>query len=162
MRTPQLIGLMALASIWGASFMFIKVMLEEMGPLAVAWVRLGGGAALMLAVVAAKRTRLPRGARRWLDIAVVGLLGSALPYVLIPWGERRIDAGLAGVLNSAMPLFVAVLAHRVLIEERLDRMRLLGLGLGVVGVLVVIGPELVEVRSGSTQGQLAVVLAALS
>ena len=54
MRTPQLIGMIALASIWGASFMFIKVMLDGIGPIAIAWVRLGGGAALVLAVAAAR------------------------------------------------------------------------------------------------------------
>ncbi len=67
--TPQLIGLVALAAIWGASFMFIKVMLEEMGPVAIAWVRLGGGAALVLAVAAWRRPglragRAPGGRRR--------------------------------------------------------------------------------------------------
>lgn len=161
MRTPQLIGLIALASIWGASFMFIKVMLDGMGPIAIAWVRLGGGAALVLAVAAARGARLPRGARVWFDIALLALLSSAIPLVLIPWGEQEIDSSLAGVLNGAMPLFVAVLAHRFLAGERLTGARSVGLALGFAGVMVVIGPDLLDVASESTQGQLAVVAATL-
>ena len=164
MRSPQLIGLIALATIWGASFMFIKVMLDDIGPIAVAWVRLGGGAALVLAVAAARgarEARLPRGGRAWLDIALLALLSSAIPLVLIPWGEQEIDSSLAGVLNGAMPLFVAVLAHQFLAGERLNGPRSMGLALGFAGVVVVIGPDLLDVASESTQGQLAVVAATL-
>ena len=162
MRTPQLIALVALAAIWGASFMFIKVMLEEMGPVAVGWVRLGGGAAVLFAVLGARRTALPRAPRRWADIAVVGLLGTAIPFVLIPWGEQEIDSGLAGVLNASMPLFVVVLAAAARVDEPISRARAGGLALGFVGVIVVIGPDLLEIASAGTQGQLAVVVASLS
>ncbi|MDP6606817.1 MAG: DMT family transporter [Dehalococcoidia bacterium] len=162
MRAPQLIGLIALAAIWGASFMFIKVMLDEMGPVAVGWVRLVGGASLLLAVVAARRTPFPRGGRRLWDFLVLGALASAVPFFLIPWGEQRIDSGLAAVLNASMPLFVAPLAHRFLVVERLIPRRALGLALGFVGVVVVIGPDLLDVARDSTRGQLAVVLASAS
>ena len=155
--TPQLIGLVALAAIWGASFMFIKVMLEEMGPVAIAWVRLGGGAALVLAVAAWRRRRLPRSARHWRDVCVVALLSSAIPLVLIPWGEQEISSQLAGILNGAMPLWVALFAHAFLASERLHRMETLGLAIGFAGTAVVIGPDVLDVASASTQGALAVV-----
>ena len=155
--TPQLIGLVALAAIWGASFMFIKVMLEEMGPVAIAWVRLGGGAALVLAVAAWRRRRLPRSARHWRDVCVVALLSSAIPLVLIPWGEQEISSQLAGILNGAMPLWVALFAHAFLASERLHRMATLGLAIGFAGTAVVIGPDVLDVSSASTQGALAVV-----
>ncbi len=155
--TPQLIGLVALAAIWGASFMFIKVMLEEMGPVAVAWVRLGGGSALVLAVAAWRRPGLPRSARHWRDVCVVALLSSAIPLVLIPWGEQEISSQLAGILNGAMPLWVALFAHAFLASERLHRTAMLGLVLGFAGTAVVIGPEVLDVASASTQGALAVV-----
>ena len=161
MRTPQLIGMITLASIWGASFMFIKVMLDGIGPIAIAWVRLGGGATLVLAVAAARGAYLPRGGRVWLDIALLALLASAIPLVLIPWGEQEIDSALAGVLNGAMPFFVAVLAHQFLAGERLNGPRSVGLALGFAGLVVVIGPDLLDVASESTQGQLAVVVATL-
>ncbi len=160
MRTPQLIGLIVLSLIWGASFMLIKVMLEEMGPLAVAWLRLGGGSLFVL-VFAGRRLR-SLGLRRWGDVLVQGALSSAIPFVLIPWGEQHIDSSLAAILNAAMPLFVVPLAHVVLVDERMTRLRTAGIALGFAGVAVVIGPDLLEIAKSSTQGQLAVVLASLS
>ena len=160
MRTPQLIGLIALSLIWGASFMFIKVMLEEMGPVAVAWVRLGGGSLLLL-VVAAPRLR-SLSVRRLGDLLVLGALSSAIPFMLIPWGEVRIDSSLAAILNAAMPLFVVPLAHIALVDERMTRLRTAGIAVGFAGVVVVIGSDLLDIARSSTQGQLAVVLASAS
>ncbi len=158
---PQLVAIAVLAAIWGGSFMAIKVMLEEMGPVAIAWVRLGGGAALILAVVAVQRTHIPRDGRYWTDVAVVAVLAAAIPLVLIPWGERAISSQLAGLLNGTTPLWVALLAHAALPAERLDRRATLGLAIGFVGVLAVIGPDVFDVGNSSTQGALAVVLATL-
>lgn len=159
MRMSHVVGLFALAAIWGASFMFVEVALTAMGPVAVGWVRLGGGALLLLTLAAVRGARLPHGARSWFDVAMVGLLASAAPLVLIPWGQQAITSGLAGVLNGAMPLFVALLAHHFLPAERLSATRSFGLVLGFVGLVVLIGADLLDVASESTQGQLAVVLA---
>ena len=160
--TPQLIGLFVLASIWGSSFMFIKVMLDEVSPVAVGWMRLGGGALLIAIVVAVRRTALPRDARYWRSVLLVGALGSAIPFVLIPWAEQEISSQLAGILNGAMPLWAALLAHLALVEERIDRFGVSGLLLGFVGLAIVIGPGVLDVRDASTQGALVVLLAALS
>jgi len=160
--TPQLIGLFTLASIWGASFMLIKLMLEEVSPVAVGWMRLGGGALLIMIVAAVRRTALPRDGRYWRSVLMVGALGSALPFVLIPWAEQEISSQLAGILNGAMPLWAVLLAHLALVEERIDRFGLLGLLLGFVGLAIVIGPGVLDVRDGSTQGALVMLLAALS
>jgi drug/metabolite transporter (DMT)-like permease len=159
-RTPQLIGLIVLSLIWGSSFMLIKVMLEEMGPIAVAWLRLGGGSLFVLVFAARQLHHLKP--RRWGDLLVQGALSSAIPFMLIPWGEERIDSSLAAILNAAMPLFVVPLAHIVLVDERITRLRTIGVALGFVGVVVVIGPDLLEIGKSSTQGQLAVVLASAS
>ncbi len=157
--TPQLLGIVTLAAIWGASFMFIKVMLAEMGPVAIAWLRLLGGAVLVLALAFARGARWPASRGYWLDTVVVAVLASAVPLVLIPWGERSISSQLAGLLNGAMPLWTALLATAFLPAERMDGSRVLGLGLGFAGVLVVIGPDVLHPGAASTQGALAVVLA---
>jgi len=158
---PQLVGIVALAVIWGGSFMAIKVMLDQLGPVAIAWLRLGGGALLILGVVAAQRTHVPSTARYWANVTVVAVLAAAVPLVLIPWGERSISSQLAGLLNGTTPLWVALLAHGALPAERLDRRAALGLAIGFLGVLAVIGPDVFDVRNSSTQGALAVVLATL-
>lgn len=62
--SPQLLGIVGLAAIWGASFMFIKVMLEEMGPVAIGWLRLAGGAPLILGIAVVRDARLPTARNR--------------------------------------------------------------------------------------------------
>ncbi len=152
---------MVLALIWGASFMLIKVMLEEMSPSAVGWTRLGGGALLILIVIAVRRPSIPRLAGHWRDVALVALLASAAPMVLIPWGEQEIPSNLAAILNGATPIWTAVLSVLFLPAERMTPARLMGVGMGFAGLAVIIGPDALDVRSASTQGQLAVVLATL-
>jgi drug/metabolite transporter (DMT)-like permease len=164
MRIPprQLAGLLLLASIWGASFMFIKVMLDEVSPAGVGWLRLGGGAVLIIGVVAVRRTPIPRDARYWRSTLVVGAFGSGIPFLLIPLAEEEISSQLAGILNGAMPLWAAIIAHVALVEERLDRVGAFGLLLGFVGLAVVIGPGIFDLGDASTQGALMMLAAALS
>lgn len=162
MRAIHLTVLIAIASIWGASFMFIKVMVDEISPLAIAWLRLGGGGIVIVGVMVAMRVKMPRGRRYWLDVVVVAALGTAIPFVLIPWGTQQIPSNLAAVLNGAMPFWVAILATMFLPAERLTRNKLIGVALGFAGLAVIIGPDGFDLRSASTQGQLAVILAALS
>lgn len=160
--TPQLLGLLALASIWGASFMFIKVMLDEVEPIQVGWLRLGGGALFLLVVMAVRRKAFPRDARYWRSTLLVGALGSAIPFFLIPRAEQEISSQLAGILNGAMPLWAAILAHGALRQERLSRVGLLGILLGFLGLAIVIGPGIFDLSDASTQGALMMLVAALS
>ena len=160
--TPQLIGLFVLASIWGASFMFIKLMLEEVSPIAVGWMRLAGGTLLIMAVVAVRRTALPRDGHYWRSVLMVGALGSAIPFMLIPWAEQEISSQLAGILNGAMPLWAALFSQLLLADERIGGSGLVGLLLGFVGLAIVIGPGVFDLRDASTQGALAMLLASLS
>jgi drug/metabolite transporter (DMT)-like permease len=132
--------------------MFTKLML----------IRLGGGALLIHAVVVVPPTALPRDGRCWRSVLVVSALGSAVPFVLIPWAEQEISSPLAGILNRAMPLWAVLLAHLALVEERIDHYGVFGLLLGFVGLAIAIGPGVLNVRDTSTQGALAMLLAALS
>jgi len=159
---PQLLGLIVLASIWGASFMFIKVMLDELRPVEIGWLRLGGGALFILAVVAFRRRPIPRDWHYWSSTLVVGALGSAIPFYVIPLAEEEISSQLAGILNGAMPLWAAILAHVALVEERLDRVGGAGLVVGFVGLAIVIGPGIFDIAEASTQGALMMLGAALS
>ncbi|MGE3961028.1 MAG: DMT family transporter [Dehalococcoidia bacterium] len=154
--------LITVASIWGASFMLIKVMAEEISPLAIVWVRLGGGGVVITAVLIAMRPRIPTHRRAWADIVVVAALGTALPYVLISWGTGQIPSNLAAVLNGAMPFWVAILSTAFLPAERLTPNKAIGVSLGFLGIALIIGPDALDLRAGSTQGQFAIILAAFS
>ena len=157
--------LLLLASVWGASYLFIKVAVEggiEPAPLMCARAAIAAVVLLAYLVVTmgARRAVAQLGGswRRWV---VLGLIGNAVPFWLVAWGETHIDSGIAAIAQSTIPLFTIVLALRFLPYEPLSRGRLLGFALGLVGVGVLTGGN---PSSGwwAVAGTLAVVLASLA
>ncbi|WP_346537674.1 DMT family transporter [Micromonospora sp. DPT] len=132
-------GFLALAAIWGASFLFIKVGIEELHPLHLTLYRVATGALTLLVVLAVLRDRLPREPRIWAHLVVVAAFGVALPFTLFGYGEQRVESMLAGIWNATTPLIVLPLAVLAFRTERLTARRAVGLGLGFLGVLVVLG-----------------------
>ncbi|MEH0985984.1 DMT family transporter [Micromonospora sp. CPCC 205556] len=132
-------GFLALAAIWGSSFLFIKVGVEELHPLHLTLYRVATGALTLVVVLALLRDRLPREPRIWAHLVVVGAFGVAIPFTLFGYGEQRVESMLAGIWNATTPLIVLPLAVLVFRTERLTTRRAVGLGLGFVGVLVVLG-----------------------
>jgi drug/metabolite transporter (DMT)-like permease len=130
--------LLLLAFIWGWSFLFIKVAVEGLPPLAVSGLR------------------LPRDPTTWRHLAVAALLGNVLPFSLLAWGEQRVTSALTAVLNASTPLFTA-LAGAALLGERLRRGQVAGLAVGVVGVAVAAGVGGRDLADSSATGALAAV-----
>jgi drug/metabolite transporter (DMT)-like permease len=135
-------NLLLLAAVWGASYLFIKVAVEEVAPAPMMAFRTLVAAAVLLAYVVWRFGRADavaqlRAARR--HCLVLGVLNAALPFWLIAWGEQHIDSGLAAVVQASVPLFNALLVLRFLPHERLNASRTLGLAVGIVGVAVVTG-----------------------
>ena len=160
--TPKaLFALLALGAIWGASFLFIKVIVDETSPLEVVQGRLLFGAIAVGAVMAARRTGLPRQRSLWAKIALWSVAGVAVPFLLIAWAEEHIESGTASVLNSSMPLFTALFAAGFLVEERITPVRAAGLFVGFVGVVVLTGGDMYDLGDSSVLGELAVIAAAV-
>lgn len=145
-RLHDLVLLTVLAAVWGASFLFIKVALEDVGPLFVVAARLAVGAGGIggWAVLTRGRSgfaRMLRGARP-ADVLILAVTASALPFTLIAWAETEITASLAGILNAAVPLLTALLACRLAPTTRLRGWRSGGLLVGFVGVALTVGTDL--------------------
>lgn len=132
-------GFLALAAIWGSSFLFIKIGVRELHPLHLTLYRGIAGAATLLVVLAVLRDRLPREPRVWAHLFVIGALGVAIPFTLFGYGEQRVESMLAGIWNATTPLIVLPMAVLVFRTERLTVRRTVGLGLGFAGVLIVLG-----------------------
>jgi drug/metabolite transporter (DMT)-like permease len=162
LRPQEAAGLLLLAAIWGASFLFIKVALEEVGPLVVAAGRivLAAGAVTLALLVRRGRAgvRSLLAGVNWRDGVVLSILAAAVPFFLIAWAEERIASSLAGILNASLPLFTAVIAFKVDPIGRIRGWRTLGLVIGFGGVAVVAGADL----AGSTAGVVAMLAASLS
>jgi drug/metabolite transporter (DMT)-like permease len=128
-----------LAAIWGSSFLCIKVLGREWAPLHVALGRVALGMLFLVAILAVRRTPLPRG-RVWLHLAVVALLMNALPFWLFAYGETKVSSVLAGLWNATTPLLTLVAVLVLLRDERPDGRRVAGLAGGFAGVVVLLGP----------------------
>ena len=159
--TPKaLLALLALGAIWGASFLFIKVIVDETSPLEVTEGRLFFGALAVGVVMVMRKTPVRRPPALWFKVAVWALVGIVIPCILIAWAEEHIDSGTASVLNSSMPLFTVMFAAIFLIEEQLTPARVAGLGIGFVGVIVLTSGDVYDLRDSAVLSQLAVVGAA--
>lgn len=130
---------LALAAIWGSSFLLIKLGDEALAPAQVALSRVAIGSAVLLVVLAARRERLPRGVVAWRRLAVAALLLNALPFTLFAYGETQVTSVLAGIWNATTPLLTLLVAMAVLPGERPTRQRITGLLVGFGGVLIVLG-----------------------
>ncbi len=158
-KTYLLLGILGL--IWGSSFLFIKLGVNEMPPAFVASGRLASGLIFLLFALRVQRLRLPRRAL-WGRLLVVAILNNTIPWLLIPWGEQHISSGLASILNATMPFFTVLIAHFATRDDRLTGLKLTGIMVGFVGVVVLIGADLRDVTSNSALGDIAVLLASVS
>jgi drug/metabolite transporter (DMT)-like permease len=152
--------LVALAAIWGSSFMFIKVAVEEMAPAEVVFGRVLVGALTLVPaipfVLGWRRTVTDLRRYAW-PLLVLAVVNVCVPFWLLAWSEKRLDSGLAGVLQASMPLFTALLALRFSHGERVTGARLVGVMVGFVGVVLLVGAQ----PRGDVLSALAVLLTAL-
>lgn len=131
---------LALALIWGSSFLFIKVALTGLSPAQVALGRLVLGALALTAVMLATRRRWPRRPRLWAHLTVVALLLCVVPFLLFSWAGQYIPSGLSSIYNATTPLMTMLVTLVALRQEPLGRVKIAGLLLGAAGVAVVLAP----------------------
>ena len=152
--------LVALALLWGASFMFIKVAVRQLAPATLIMGRLGLAAltlALVVPVMVGGRETLRQIRENAGWLVVVALVNTAVPFWLLSWGETRIDSGLASIIQASVPIFNALIAFGFFHEVRVTGVRLAGIAIGFVGVALLVGAQ----PSGEMVGALAVVGMAL-
>ena len=140
MKPRDVIELLALAAIWGASFLFMRIAVPELGPTMLIEIRVAI-AAVFLTSWLALRGELSALKGRMRDLTVLGGINSALPFSLFAFATLSLSAGLSSVLNATVPLFVVVFGF-LWLRERIAPVKLLGLALGFAGVLVLVGHKL--------------------
>ncbi|APX92986.1 hypothetical protein BWR19_08625 [Halomonas sp. 1513] len=156
--------LISLVMLWGSSFSLTRIAVAQLTPSMVVMGRNAVAALLLGVLLLVWRRGLPRGRRVWAYMAVIAVIGNAMPFLLISWGQQRIDSGLAGILMAAMPLVTLVLAHFYIDGERLARHKVTGFVVGFVGIVVLIGPAALAELGGQGEtlvAQLAVLGASI-
>ncbi|TAK13995.1 MAG: DMT family transporter [Anaerolineae bacterium] len=161
MKTKDWLAFAGLSLAWGSSFLWIKIALEEIGPVLLVALRLLVGLAGLAAVVAVRKPAMPREGKLLRALVVLGLINVAVPFTLISWGEVYIDSAVASVLNSTVPLFAAVVAHFSLTDDKLSGRRIVGLLIGFAGVVLLMWRDLSAGVQVNLLGQGAVLLAAV-
>jgi drug/metabolite transporter (DMT)-like permease len=155
--------LLALVAMWGSTFMFNKLGVATVPPATLVAVRCAVGLITLLALLRMRGLKLPPRGPIWRTYTLMALLGNAVPFYFITWGQQVIDSALAGITISIMPLATLVLAHFFVRGEQLTWRRASGFALGFAGVVLLFDPAALAEIGGSreTVYQLAVLLGAL-
>ncbi len=154
--------LIALSVLWGGSFIFNRWALDELDPFAVVAGRVILAAIALHVIVRDAGVSMPRGWLAWRPWLVMGVINNVIPFSLIVWGQTRVGAGLASILNATTPLFAVLITHVATKDERLTTNRLAGVLVGFAGVIVLIGTSAFEEVGGNLLAQLALLGASVS
>ena len=163
MTLRQMATLWLLALVWGASFLFIKVGVATIPPLTFVFFRVSIAALLIYAVIRWQGLKIPFDRATWLGLGFVGFINAALPYTMYAWGEKQMGAnasGLASIYNATTPLWTVILAQFFVRDERLTRVRTLGVVIGFAGVVFLFANAIGNVSQTDTLGQLVCIIAA--
>lgn len=157
--------LVSLATIWGVNFLFIKLAVAEVGPVTNVWGRLVMAALLLYIFMRFSGNRLILTRTYIIFYIAIGSLGSAIPFFLISSAEQTIDAGLAGVLMSPMPLLTLALSAIILRNEKINFLKVLSFFIAAFGLVILFGFENLSQLGGNNRAefiaQLIVLLAAI-
>jgi drug/metabolite transporter (DMT)-like permease len=151
-----------LAALWGASFVSIRIALDEVGPLTAVAHRTLWAMLALWAAVWVMRLPLPRDAATWRGFLVMGLLNNVIPFGLMAWGQLHIPSGLTSILNAATAIFGVLTAAFFFADERITPRKALGVALGFAGVATAIGLENLLAFDITSLAQLAVIGGTLS
>ncbi|MEM8627883.1 MAG: DMT family transporter [Pseudomonadota bacterium] len=164
-RGPVLIDyamLLVLGLVWGSAFLFTEIAVRTVPPATTVAMRLVIAAGLLALIAQLLGARWPRGWRTWAVIFASGLMGNALPFTMISWGQQEVPSGLAAILMGVMPLATLVLAHFFTADEKLNAAKTAGVLLGLGGLVVLIGPGKLMTLGSDVVSELVIAAAAVS
>jgi drug/metabolite transporter (DMT)-like permease len=153
-------ALIALQStLWGSSYFFIAVVGSEVPALSIAAFRTLPAAAVLVAIVLSLGYRLPATLAEWRLFIGFSLFNTVLPFLLIVWGQSRATGGMAAILNATAPLFGIFLAHLLTHDERLSWRKAAGIVVGIAGVGILMGRDVLAGASSDLMARLALIAA---
>lgn len=154
--------LFLLSILWGGSFFFVAVAVEELPPLTVVALRTGIAALTLIIILRLRRESWPFAKGAITAFFIMGLFNNLLPFSLLFWAQTMIPSGLASILNATTPIFSIIVAHFLLADERMATNKAIGVLFGFLGVVVLLGGDLLNGASIASLGMLACLGAALA
>ena len=153
--------LLALATLWGASYTFIKIGVATIPPVTLIAARTLIAGAVLVVVIRSRGLCLPGDAASWRRFLTQACLNSVVPFTLIAWAERSVDAGLATILNSTSPIFTFLLTAAVTRHEAVTARKLIGVIAGIAGTAAIVGTQALDGLGREVWAQLAIVVATI-
>ena len=141
--------------------MVIAITVQTIDPVSASFYRLVLGALVLILVLIARGQTLPISFKAWGAFFIMGLVGNALPFTLIPWGQQTVNSGVAGTIMAIMPLVTMLFAHYLVDDEKLNRYKLIGFILGLTGITILLGPVF-DGGSRAVLSAMAIFVAAIS
>ena len=157
----DLLLLLTLATLWGASYTLIKVGVETISPITFIAVRTLVAGLILVAALRLRGLKLPTDRQTWTLFTVQACLNSAVPFTLIAWAEQTTDAGLATILSSTTPIFAFLLTALITRHESVSAAKLFGVAAGIVGICLIVGMEALAGSGENLWAQLAIVAATI-
>ena len=154
--------LIVLSILWGTSFIFTEIALEDFRPLTIATLRVSGAASALWIYLLIIGAEIPRSLSIWGAFLIMGIVNNAIPFAAIMFAQTLISASLASILNSTAPLFTVVLAGILLSDERITTARIFAVILGFIGVVIMISPPALLGIGADVLAQCAVLGASVS
>ena len=161
MRASHWSVLLAASIMYGSAFSLTSVAVAELPPLSVAAGRAVTAACALALILALTGGRLPATLNDWRPLAVLGILGGALPFAALAWGQVHVQSSIAGILFGITPVLTLVIAHFLTPDDRVTRWRLSGVILGFAGVAIVVGPGSLAGLGRDLASQASILFAAL-
>ncbi len=157
-----------LTVIWGSSFLFMRIVVEQLPPAQLAFTRIGIAAICMNVVLFATGRRYPRDAKTLGALVLLGLVNTGLPFFLLAWGEQpgKVESGMTSVLQASTPVFALIIAHFTFADERITPIKIMGIALSFVGIIVLTsrsasGADAGAPVSSDISGVIAILIASL-
>lgn len=154
--------IIGLSVLWGGSFFFVGVAVNDLPTLTIVVTRVGLAAAILLIVMRVRGTSFTMDKHILGAFLAMGFLNNVVPFLLIVWGQFHIASGVASILNATTPLFAVVIAHILTTDEKLTPLRFIGVIMGIAGVAGMIGGEAVAALGADVIAQVAILGAAIS
>ena len=164
-QTPNLATelplLLVLATLWGASYTFIRIGVATIPPITLIAGRTAIAGMLLLVIMRARGVRMPTDAATWRRFLFQAGMNSVVPWTMVAWGERTLEAGLATILNSTAPIFTFFLTLLVTRHETLTVRKLIGVIAGMAGICLIVGVEALSGFGEHLTAQIVTLMAAI-
>lgn len=160
-NAKELVLLLVLSSLWGASYTFVKVGVQTISPVTLIAARTVIAGTILIAIIHWRGLTLPKDATTWRRFFFQACLNSVVPFTLIAWAQQTTDAALATILNSTSPIFAFLLTMFVTRHETVTGRKLFGVGAGIVGICLIVGVQAIGGLGQELWAQLAILAATI-